>query len=173
MKRLCVAVGTGLILLGITGCGAVADNSAPSAAVDAVDVADVVVADEALQAIGFEALSMASPTPTPTPGKGRRGHGHGLLRGNTLHGEVVVQTKEGTRTVVVQRGTVTAITDMSITVKSSDGYTLTWAFGDKLRVVERRTTIQPKDVAVGTTVGVAGAKDGDRNVARLIRIPNR
>jgi hypothetical protein len=86
---------------------------------------------------------------------------------------VVVRTKDGNRTVVVQRGTVTAITDTSVTVKSTDGFTLTWTYGDKLRVVEHRATVQPKDVAVGAAVGIAGAKDGDKAVARLIVIPKK
>ncbi|WDZ85888.1 hypothetical protein [Micromonospora cathayae] len=95
-----------------------------------------------------------------------------LLRRNALHGEAVVQTKDGgTKTVVVQRGEVTAVDGDSMTVKSTDGFTLTWRFGDDLRVVERRTTVQPDQVKVGTKVGVAGAKDGDANVARLVLVP--
>ncbi|MFC8845740.1 MULTISPECIES: hypothetical protein [unclassified Micromonospora] len=92
-----------------------------------------------------------------------------LRKKNTLHGEVVVGTKDGgTRTVAVQRGEVTAIDGDSMTVKSTDGYTMTWTFGDDLRVVERRKTIQPEAVRVGATVGVAGAKDGDAAKARLV-----
>ena len=97
-----------------------------------------------------------------------------FLAKNTLHGEAVVQTKDGqTMTVVVQRGTITDLTDSSVTVKSTDGYTLTWKFGDNLRVVEKRTTIQPSDVKVGMQIGVAGAKDGDSGVARFIVVPEQ
>ncbi|MFF3853536.1 hypothetical protein [Micromonospora sp. NPDC002575] len=92
-----------------------------------------------------------------------------LRKKNTLHGEVVVGMKDGgTRTVAVQRGEVTAIDGDSMTVKSTDGFTMTWTFGDDLRVVERRKTIQPEAVRVGATVGVAGAKDGDAAKARLV-----
>ncbi|MEV4627696.1 hypothetical protein AB0J90_15555 [Micromonospora sp. NPDC049523] len=94
-----------------------------------------------------------------------------LLRRNTLHGEVVVQGKDGTKTVAVQRGTVTAIDGTSMTVKSTDGFTLTWTFGPDLRVVQRRATVQPSEVKVGTQLGVSGAKDGDNGVARLVVIP--
>ena len=94
-----------------------------------------------------------------------------LLRRNTLHGEVVVQTGDGTKTVLVQRGTVTAVDATSMTVASTDGYTLAWRFGDNLRVVQRRETIQPEQIAVGTEVGVAGARDGDDAVARLVVVP--
>ena len=97
-----------------------------------------------------------------------------LLRRGTLHGEAVVRTRDGgTKTVAVQRGEVTAIDGRSMTVKSTDGFTVTWTFGEKLRVVERRTTIRSTDIKIGTTVGVAGAKDGDRSVARLVVVPLR
>ncbi|WP_174528447.1 hypothetical protein, partial [Micromonospora maritima] len=94
-----------------------------------------------------------------------------LLRKNTLHGEVVVQTKEGTKTVAVQRGQVTAIDDRSMTVKSADGFTKTWTYDEKLRVVERRSTIRSSDIKIGTTVGVAGTTQGDGGVARLVVVP--
>jgi hypothetical protein len=95
-----------------------------------------------------------------------------MLRRNTLHGEVVVQTKDGVRTVDVQRGTVTAIDAKTVTVKSADGFTLTWTFGNPLHVVEHRTAVQPSAVKVGTEIGLAGVKDGGVTTARLIVIPN-
>lgn len=163
MKRLVLVAAAGVLALGLAGCG-----SKP---------VSLDVEQAALTAIGFEA---ADPTPSATPSatpseKDRKDRPRlrGLLRKNTLHGEIVVETKDGTKTVVVQRGEVTAIDDDSLTVKSTDGYTVEWAFGDDLRVRERRDTIQPSDVKVGTEVGVAGAKDGDRTVARLVVIPRK
>jgi hypothetical protein len=94
------------------------------------------------------------------------------LARNVEHGEVVIDTKKGAETVDVQRGTVTAITDTSITVKSTDGFTLTWTFGSPLHVIEHRSTIQPKDVAVGAKVGIAGIKQGSTTTANLVVIPN-
>jgi hypothetical protein len=96
-----------------------------------------------------------------------------LLRKDTLHGEVVVQGKDGSRTVAVQRGVVTAIDGSSMTVKSTDGFSQTWTFGPDLRVVESRTSVQPSEVKVGAQLGVSGAKDGDQSVARLIVIPRQ
>jgi hypothetical protein len=149
---------------------------------------------QALAAMGFDTADIAAAAPVPaesvaapaatrsgapTTGPGgrsqathRRHQARVLMRRNMLHGEAVVQTKTGTTTVEVQRGTVTAIDGQSMTVKSTDGFTMTWTFGPKLRVVERRTTVQPNQVKVGTTLGVAGAKNGGNNVARLIIIPN-
>ncbi|SCF46915.1 hypothetical protein [Micromonospora mirobrigensis] len=181
------------VALGVAGCGPAQVAQGP-ATQTAVDVAAAMgVEGQALAAMGFDPAELdpsgaastdaedpagAAPSASAAP-KGervkewRKRHGaRVLLRRNTLHGEAVVQTKDGgTRTVVVQRGQVTAIDGDSMTVKSTDGFTLTWAFGEKLRVVERRATVQPTAVKVGTTVGVAGAKDGDRDVARLVLIP--
>ncbi|WP_319459162.1 hypothetical protein [Micromonospora sp. RTP1Z1] len=182
--------------LGLAGCGP-AQLAQGSAKETAVEVAAAMGADgQALTAMGFDAADLdvdpvAAPAPSssvepepstsagPKDKRGDRGQewrkrhrARVLLRKNTLHGEVVVQTRDGgTKTVAVQRGQVTAIDGKSMTVRSTDGFTMTWTFGDQLRVVERRTTIQSTDVKVGTPLGVAGAKDGDSGVARLIVVP--
>ncbi|MFJ8207009.1 hypothetical protein [Micromonospora chalcea] len=174
--------------LGLAGCGA----SRPGAEPDrAVEVSAAMGAEgQALAALGLDAGDLdvepvAAPASTGTPqagpdGKGERAEGNKrhrarvLLRRNTLHGEAVVRTRDGgTRTVAVQRGEVTAIDERSMTVKSTDGFTATWTFGDKLRVVERRTAIRSNDIKIGTTVAVAGAKDDGGNVARLVVVPIR
>ncbi|MFI6264300.1 hypothetical protein [Micromonospora sp. NPDC051006] len=180
----------GAVALGVSGCGAAEVASQPAREA-AVEVAAAMGAEgQALTAMGFDADDLdvtevaapASPSAAPSangdkPRRERaeelrkRRQARVLLRRNTLHGEAVVQTKDGTKTVAVQRGEVTAIDGDSMTVKSTDGFTMTWRFGDDLRVVERRAAIQSTDVKVGTTVGVAGAKDGDAGVARLVVIP--
>ncbi|MGW9197764.1 hypothetical protein [Micromonospora chersina] len=180
--------------LGLAGCGP-AQVAQESAKETAVEVAAAMGADgQALAALGVDAGDLevdpvAAPAPSASAAPGeqagpqdkrgeraqewrKRHRARVLLRKNTLHGEVVVQTKDGgTKTVAVQRGQVTAIDAKSMTVKSTDGFTMTWTFDEKLRVVERRTTVQSSDIKVGTTVGVAGAKDGDSGVARLIVVP--
>ncbi|SCG54274.1 hypothetical protein [Micromonospora humi] len=175
--------------LGLAGCGA-AQVGTDQARESAVEVAAAMGVDgQALAALGVDAEDLdvdpvAAPAPsvsgTPGPQAGERKGDRArhrarvLLRRNTLHGEVVVQTKEnGTRTVAVQRGQVTAVDAKSMTVKSTDGFTMTWTFDEKLRVVERRATLRATDVKVGTTVGVAGAKDGDQGIARLVVVPRK
>jgi hypothetical protein len=91
-----------------------------------------------------------------------------LLRGNGLHGEVTVQGRKGVRTIAAQRGTVTAVTATAVTVKSADGFTATWTFGDKLRVRQDRRDAERSAVRAGVEVAVAGARDGDTRTARLI-----
>jgi hypothetical protein len=180
--------------LGLAGCGP-AQVAQDSAKETAVEVAAALGVDgQALAALGVDAGELdvdpvAAPAPSASGAPGdkagpqdkrgeraqewrKRHRARVLLRKNTLHGEVVVQTKDGgTKTVAVQRGQVTAIDAKSMTVKSADGFSMTWTFDEKLRVVERRTTVQSSEIKVGTTVGVAGAKDGDNGVARLVVVP--
>lgn len=182
-RRIGLAVATATLgvlgALGLSACGQFGSGQA------ATTVADILSPEaQALAALGVNPADLApgasaSATPTASASADKaakraklreRRTVRGLLR-NTLHGEAVVQTDNGTKTVEVQRGTVTAINDTSVTVKSSDGFTLTWTFGSPIRVIERRTTVQPKDVAVGATVAVAGTKNGANSTASLLVIP--
>ena len=157
MARRGIVTGTTALLaavaLGVAGCGAaeVASEPAREAAVEVA--AAMGVEGQALAAMGFDADDLdvrPSPRrPRSTPGaspqrRGRRPSGRarrgvaqaapgpGAAAQNTLHGEAVVQTKDGgTKTVAVQRGEVTAIDGDSMTVKSTDGFTMTWTFGDE------------------------------------------
>jgi len=130
----------------------------------------------ALQVMGFEVTPVVADSPVPTASKEprhdakRKALGRAMLRRNTLHAEAVVKTKDGTRTVAVQRGTVTSIDDRTVNVKSTDGFALTWTFGNPMRVVEKRTTVAPNAVKVGAEIGLAGTKDGATTSARLIVI---
>lgn len=191
MKRWLAGIGlVAIVGLGLTGCGLVGGTQVADQAFDVV--AGMGAEGEALAAMGFDPdditpaeladLKLQAPSPSASPEAKGNGKGHGdrgkrlkarvLLRKNTLHGEAVVQTKDGgTQTVLVQRGQVTAVDGDSITVKSTDGFSLTWSFADDLRVVERRSTIEPKQLAVGAQVGVAGTKSGDGGSARLVVIP--
>jgi hypothetical protein len=190
MRRLLISVLVGVAVLGgSAACG--------PAGQDAASAASFSPEGEALAAMGFEPQDIAaaepgftaaalagagagiaeSASPQPTRKGGRLGDWRKrkalrvMLTRGTLHGEAVVQKKDGTTvTVVVQRGVITELTDTSVTVKSADGFTLTWTLSDQLRVVEKRTSVQPSAVKVGQEIGVAGAKDGEATIARLILI---
>jgi hypothetical protein len=169
-------------LVGLTACDRGAAVASPAEV-----VSDTAVSAEAqaLTALGFDttgapivtdpapAPSTDAAAPAPKASKAPRAGLKGIrryLRKNTLHGEFVVRTKDGTKTVDVQRGTVTAIDARTATVKSTDGFTLTWTFGNPIDVLDHRTTVQPSAVKVGTEIGVAGTKDGSTTSARLIVI---
>lgn len=172
------------LLGGATACGPADVTGAAGQA-----AAEFTPEGEALVALGFDpaavaaaepgfAAAVAAPSSTATTSPAgkrdwrKRRAVRVLLAKNTLHGEAVVQKKDGTTiTVLVQKGVITELTADHVTVKSSDGYTLTWSLGDQLRVVEKRKAVQPSEVKVGQTIGVAGARQGDDAIARFILIP--
>ncbi|NUT35260.1 MAG: hypothetical protein HOV79_19575 [Hamadaea sp.] len=198
MRRLLISAVLGAALLsGGSACGVLRSGGDPADAGSAAgaaieEAASFTPEGEALAAMGFDpqqiaaaepgfALAAAEPQPSASPstkpGKRladwrKRKALRVMLTRNTLHGEAVVQKKDGTTvTIAVQRGVITALTETSVTVKSADGYTLTWTLGDGLRVVEKRRSVQPSAVKVGQEVGIAGAKEGDASIARFILIP--
>src|SRR5215831_9380392 len=147
-------------LLGLSACGQLSGGSQATSS-DA-GTSDLSWDAQALQSIGFspeqitlaaqddvQAAASASPSPGAHAGAGAklRQLRHRLVRfgfGKRLeHGEATVQTDDGTKDVVVQRGSVTAITSTSVTVKSADGFTLTWTFGNPFTVIKDRAKIQP------------------------------
>ena len=109
-------------------------------------------------------------TELEAPAEDRPGAAKRLLRRNTLHGELTVQTRQGVTTVLVQRGEVTAATATGFTVKSTDGFTLTWVFGEKVKVRKDKADAERSAIAAGAQVAVAGAKAGAAATARLVRI---
>jgi hypothetical protein len=188
--------------LGLAGCGAAdsAGSAAVQGAQEtAVEVSEALDAEGmALVAMGYDEGTVATgsvtaegadasdgtdgaapegaTTPDPKASDGqKRGRPHRarvLLRKNTLHGDVVVQGKDGNKTVTVQRGTVVSIDGTSVTVKSSDGFTQTWTFAEKLRVVQlKKGKVEVGTVKAGAEIGVAGHRAGDKATARLIVLP--
>lgn len=90
---------------------------------------------------------------------GRHADGmRGGMRG-ALHGELTVPQADGTGTevILVQRGTVTAVSSTSLSVRSTDGFTSTYAVSSTTRVrAAGGTTIS--GVKVGSTVHVVSTK---------------
>ncbi|HKE65019.1 MAG TPA: hypothetical protein VKB59_10280 [Micromonosporaceae bacterium] len=129
--------------------------------------------DDTDPAPGAVASASARPHRPGHPGLRRLLVRRAALGKHLEHGSVTVQTKNGDVTIDVQRGVITAINSTTMTVKSADGFTLTWTFGPNMRVIENRGTIQPSAVHVGETVGVAGEKNGSTEDARLVVIPKQ
>lgn len=104
------------------------------------------------------APSTSAPAPAPAAnhpaGKVRR-----ALAARAEHGEVVLHGKAGDRTVDVQRGVVTAASPTSVTVRSTDGYTETYAFAPTSKVRKQKAASSPSAVAVNDRVGVVATKD--------------
>lgn len=162
--------------LGLAACGPV----------DASTVtANLSPEGQALAAMGFSPADLAAepgqvpavdatPTPGATAGPDGKRHPRAarvFLRKHVLHGEATVETKDGVKTVDVQRGTITAIDGKTVTVKSTDGFTLTWTLDGQTHIVQHKAAVQPSALKVGGEIGVAGTKDGGTTTAKLIVIP--
>jgi hypothetical protein len=127
----------------------------------------------------------ATPTPSPSPpasrpGFGGRGPGGGFPgRGGyagglgpgvsrALHGEFVVpRSGGGFQTEDTQRGSVTAVSDSSITVKSADGFTKTYQVTSSTLVDAQRDGIG--SVKTGHQVSVLATVSGAAATATSIQ----
>ncbi|WP_238013210.1 DUF5666 domain-containing protein [Dactylosporangium sp. AC04546] len=103
------------------------------------------------------------------PGGGQPGRG-GMERGGmmgALHGDFVVKDSAGKYvTHRLQSGTVTAVSDTSITVKSEDGFSTTFVVNGSTKVHNGSAKIG--DVKTGQTVTVVGTVDGTTVTATTI-----
>ena len=103
----------------------------------------------------------AAATTAATAGTADATKRRGMMR-DVLHGSLTVKTDTGTKVVDIQRGEVTAASATSVTVKSSDGFTATYAIGDSTVVRRDRSTVSGTDLVVGDTAMVratAGTAD--------------
>ena len=126
----------------------------------------------ALLATGITGIAQAADT-TPSPSSrpsssttddGHHGHGPGRPhpegRDMPIHGEAVVKAADGTYTTVSSiRGTVSAVSSTSITVKAEDGFVATY-------VINADT--EGADVKVADVVSVRGTVSGSTATATSI-----
>ena len=127
----------------------------------------------ALAAQGATSTAQQGATTTTRPGKakagalGRAGWRHALGR-RVLHGEVTLQTKEGTRTVVMAYGTVTVLSKDAITVRSSDGVETSFKLDGDTRFGFRDEPAPSAELKVGEDAFVTGEKSGGTATARRV-----
>jgi hypothetical protein len=89
--------------------------------------------------------------------------------GGALHGEHVVKQADGDgyETIAFQRGEVTEVSNDSLTVKSEDGFTRTYAVTGETFVGAAREGID--SVEVGDEVAVQATVSGDKATASVVR----
>ncbi|HVU72054.1 MAG TPA: hypothetical protein VHE83_03765 [Mycobacteriales bacterium] len=121
----------------------------------------------------------SSPTPLPGdkggpmrgpgPAFGPRGGPLGVLGGDVLHGSAVVKGRDGTtKTVEVQNGTVTAVADKALTVKSSDGFSQSYTVIATTRVMKDWEGSTASAIKMGDTVEVLAEVVDGAHQATLI-----
>lgn len=96
------------------------------------------------------------------------------------HSESVVKNADGTfQTIVEQRGTVEAVSETSITVKSEDGFSRSYSVNAETRITRAPATgedgklVRPgdgsiADITAGEAVRISGVKSGDQATAGRI-----
>ncbi|MCP8998883.1 hypothetical protein NFC73_03905 [Pseudarthrobacter sp. RMG13] len=144
-------------------------------------------------AIAWSATDTPSPSPSASaPGKSDKAKGQEKpakdQRPQHLHSEGVVKKADGTfETVLTQQGTVEAVSETSLTVKSEDGFTQTYAVNAETRIIKfpapaadgspargddgkrlKRSEVTIAEIATGEAVRVSGVKNGDNATARQI-----
>jgi hypothetical protein len=112
--------------------------------------------------------SLSAATSAPAPSSARPGclrvvtprrTGAGCRRPGALHGSFVLpKPGGGTRTVEIQNGAVTAVSQSSITLSSDDGFTRTYAVTNSTIVAARRDGIG--SMKVGDQAWVAATASG-------------
>lgn len=144
-------------------------------------------------AIAWSATDTPSPSPSASaPGKSDKAKGQAkpakAQRPQHLHSESVVKKADGTfETVLTQQGTVEAVSETSLTVKSEDGFTQAYAVNAETRIIKfpapaadgspatgddgkrlKRSEVTIAEIATGEAVRVSGVKNGDNATARQI-----
>lgn len=127
---------------------------------------------------GIAYADPSDPAPTPStsttaaaPKSDKAKSARRSLAAKALHGEATLAGKKH-RVVVFQRGTVEKVSGSSVTVKSADDFTGTYAVDDKTRVIVgakgERKQGSIDDVEVGDRVRVLATKDSDTVTANRI-----
>ncbi len=151
-SRRALSAGALAVGLAVGGAGVAAAVSGSG-----VQAAGATTPPSSLTAGGLNAAT--SPTPSGEPGA-HKGRGFGRF-GGALHGELTVPQNDGTgtRVIQVQRGTVTAVSSTSVSVKSSDGFTATYTISSTTRVRAAGSTAI-SGVKKDATVWVVATKSG-------------
>jgi hypothetical protein len=87
------------------------------------------------------------------------------------HADAVVRTRTGPESILVQRGTITALDAGRMTVRSLDGWTGSWTLNDATHYRANGSRAAMSDLKVGDRVLVAGAGQDTSGVAQVVRDP--
>jgi len=111
----------------------------------------------------------ADSTPTPSsPAPAAQQHKARGLVGRVEHGQMTVRTKTGDQVLDIQRGQVTSVSATSVAVRSTDGFTATYAVSGTSTVRVQKKTSTIADVHNGDQVAVAALHTGNTDTIRRI-----
>lgn len=146
----------------------------------AISLSAVALVGAAGVGISYADDPTTTPAPSATPSasapgghdkqNGQAKHAKRALWKRALHGEVTVGGQK-TRVIDVQRGTVQKVSDTSITVRSTDGFTGTYVIAEDTRIRHAGEAAQVSDLGAGDKVRVVAVKDDKTSTAKVIREP--
>ena len=190
LKRGIAVAGAAAVLAVGTGAGVYALTSS-SAAADGAAAGTAGGLSAGGQGTGGQGFAAGAPGAAPdgTAGGGLSGQGvpgdfaagrMGSSLSAAVHAEYVVLEGSEYITVAQQTGTVSEVSSSSVTVKSSDGFTRTYALGSEVvvsNVQQRRqqagstgTQLSVADIVAGGTVRIVAAKDGSAYTASSVMV---
>lgn len=112
----------------------------------------------------------ASPSPSATPETARK-HPRLARARHVVHGEFTAKVDDGYQVFDTQRGTVTAVSSSSITIKSPDGFTQTYAVNGDTVVHRDKTTSSIGAVTTNAKAAVLAKVSGSSRTATQIVLP--
>ena len=139
-------------------------------------------------AIAWSATDTPSPSPSAPASESAPGKKDKSQRPQHLHSESVVKKADGTfETELSQQGTVDAVSGTSVTVKSEDGFTQSYAVNADTRIIKypapaadgtpakgadgkrlRPSEVTIAEITAGESIRVTGVKNGNDVTARNI-----
>ena len=127
----------------------------------------IVVGAAAGLVVAGGAAAVAAPSPGPTPTT-KAQHHRGAVFHRAQHAEAYLGKGAGQRIAVEQRGVVTATSGGTVTVRSADGFTATWATSAATKVRKGKVPSTVGAVAVKDRVLLVGRRTGSTRTARVI-----
>ncbi len=131
-------------------------------------------------------IALAAPNTTASPSSPSAGAAHSHQKGDhkggrlarldkrMVHGEFVARGKDGAYvTLDTQRGEVTKVSNTSITLKSADGFTATYAVTGDTKIRRDGKPAKVGDLKVGDPAMVIATKSGGDKTAKgiVVRAP--
>lgn len=115
--------------------------------------------------VAFASSGTPTVTPTAAPAPAVPSHARRWVS-RVEHGEFTVRTRQGDRTVDVQRGQVTAVSPTSVTVRSGDGFTRSYAVTSASRIRDQKHRATIGAVHDGDHVAVLATRSGGQDTVR-------
>jgi hypothetical protein len=124
---------------------------------------------------GGVAVASAGPPATPTAVATTATSPQHVRRwaSRVTHGEFTVRTRQGDRVVDVQRGRVTAVSATSVTVRSADGFTSSYAVSATSTIRDRKQRTGIGTVRTGDHVAVFATRSGGTATVRRLNDTTR